>query len=71
MNRHATSDVAADIDQHLIRSSEIVERYESLIEGVRETVHQISARMKPLTDEIDMVSAPEPDHAQAGQSPPG
>jgi hypothetical protein len=34
---------------------EIKENYETLIEGVRESVQQIAARIRPLTDEIDLI----------------
>jgi len=31
----------------------IAERYESLIEDVRQTVHEIADKLKPLTEDIE------------------
>jgi len=36
---------------------EIAERYETLIDGVRQTAHQINDRMKPLTDAINRIAS--------------
>jgi len=38
----------------------ISERYELLIAGVRETVHEITERIKPLTDELDLADPSAP-----------
>jgi hypothetical protein len=46
---------------------EIKEHYETLIEGMRESVQQISDRIRPLTDEIDVVVAPTTDQASDGK----
>jgi hypothetical protein len=37
---------------------EIAEKYEQMIEDVRERVQQINERIRPLTDEIDLVGPP-------------